>query len=385
MKIFAVMLSGLLIVFVNAEPARAALQAVQHPPSATRVVGSITAIDGKSLMVKSDAGAAVTVTVGEGARILQTTPDAKTLATATVLQLTDLAVGDRVLMAVQPSADGSAPVASRVIVVKQADEAKRQQAEQSDWQHRGVGGVVKSVDVAGGTVSIASGARILTIRVSPKTIVRRYDPASIKYSDSKISALDQIHVGDQLQARGDRSADGEISAEEIIAGSFRNLSGTIVSVDVAGSSVTLNDLETKKPLTIRITADSQMHKLSVEMAKNLAERFKSAAGARAADAPAAGTGQIPGNGQPGASGYGSGQRNGSLSQMLQRAESVSLSNLHKGDAVMIVATEGPSGSATAVTLLAGVEPILTASASQNMFSASWNLGGGASAGSEGAQ
>jgi hypothetical protein len=36
-----------------------------------------------------------------------------------------------------------------------------------------------------------------------------------------------------------------------------------------------------------------------------------------------------------------------------------------------------------VTLLAGVEPILTASASQNMFSASWNLGGGG--GEEGTQ
>ena len=43
---------------------------------------------------------------------------------------------------------------------------------------------------------------------------------------------------------------------------------------------------------------------------------------------------------------------------------------------MVVATQGTPDAATAVTLLAGVEPILTASATQNMFSASWNLGGG---------
>lgn len=45
---------------------------------------------------------------------------------------------------------------------------------------------------------------------------------------------------------------------------------------------------------------------------------------------------------------------------------------------MIVATQGTPEAATAVTLIAGVEPILTApsSASQSMFSASWNLGGG---------
>jgi hypothetical protein len=40
----------------------------------------------------------------------------------------------------------------------------------------------------------------------------------------------------------------------------------------------------------------------------------------------------------------------------------SLSDLNKGDAVMIVATSGTQdGGATAITLLAGVEPILEAS------------------------
>ena len=39
-----------------------------------------------------------------------------------------------------------------------------------------------------------------------------------------------------------------------------------------------------------------------------------------------------------------------------------LADLQKGDAVMIVATEGtPQQGATAITLLAGVEPILEAS------------------------
>jgi hypothetical protein len=61
--------------------------------------------------------------------------------------------------------------------------------------------------------------------------------------------------------------------------------------------------------------------------------------------------------------------------MLQRAPVVQLTDLHKGDAVMIVATQVASGSLTACTLLAGVEPILDASAGQSLFSASWNLGG----------
>jgi hypothetical protein len=65
-----------------------------------------------------------------------------------------------------------------------------------------------------------------------------------------------------------------------------------------------------------------------------------------------------------------------------------LADLQKGDAVMIVATEGTaSGGVTAITLLSGVEAILTSSgsASQAMFMSPWNLGGGAPSGEETAQ
>jgi hypothetical protein len=356
----------------------------------------IVSVEGKSLTVKPDSGAQVTITVGDGARIAQAAPDAKTLAGATPIQVTDLAVGDRVLIALHPAPDGSGTVATTVIAMKQADLAKKQQAEQSDWQRRGVGGVVKSVDAAASTVTIASGSRMVTIHVTPKTVVRRYDPASIKFSDAKVSTLDQIHIGDQMQARGDRSADcSELQAEEIVAGSFRNIAGTVVAADSAANTITVTDLATKKLVVLHFTPATQLHKLPAAMAQGLAVRFKAAGSSRSEGGPPAGSsaatpssppeGGAPGN-HPGygTAGGGAGQRSGDLSQMLQRAPVIQLSDLHKGDAVMIVATQGTSDALTAVTLLAGVEPILTASASQNMFSASWNLGGGASAGSEGA-
>jgi Domain of unknown function (DUF5666) len=358
--------------------------AAQQQSSASRLVGAVTAIDGKSLTVKPDSGAPTTVTISDTARILQTAPGAKTLAGATPIQLTDLAVGDRVLMAIHPSADGSAPIASTIIAVKQAAIAQEQKTEQADWQHRGVGGIVKTVDASAGTVTVAAGSRILTVHVTPKTIVRRYDPESIKFSDARPSTLDQIHPGDQLRARGDRSPDSsEVTADEIIAGSFRNIAGLVVATDAAGNTVTVNDLATKKQVVIRITADSQMHKLPPTMAQTLAARFKSGGSGRAGAAPqAASAAAAPSeNGQ--GEHPGGGQRSGDLSQFLQRTPALQLSELHKGDAVMVVATQGTPDAATAVTLLAGVEPILTASASQNMFSASWNLGGGG--GEEGTQ
>src|SRR5271169_5487709 len=46
---------------------------------ATRMVGTVTAIDGKSLTIKTDAGVTTTVNVSDTARVLRTAPGAKTL------------------------------------------------------------------------------------------------------------------------------------------------------------------------------------------------------------------------------------------------------------------------------------------------------------------
>jgi len=364
----------------------------QSSSASTRIVGGVTAIDGKSLTIKSDAGATTTVNVSDTARLLRTAPGLKTLAGAAPIQFSDLAVGDRVLAVVASAADGLAATATTVIVMKQEDIAQKQQADQADWQKRGVGGLVKAVDASAGTVTVTAGGKTLVIHATPKTIIRRYDPASIKFSDAKPSSLDQIRPGDQLRARGDKSSDGgELTADEIVTGTFRNIAGTVVSVDASANTVTVTDLATKKPVVIHVTSDSQLHKLPPTMAQGLAARLKaqSAGGAAAGGAApstsqqqgatwrqgSGGAGSGPGSG--GGAGAG-GQRSGDLSQMLQRTPALELSDLHKGDAIMIVATQGTPEAATAVTLLAGVEPIFTASpsASQSLFSASWNLGGG---------
>jgi len=72
--------------------------------------------------------------------------------------------------------------------------------------------------------------------------------------------------------------------------------------------------------------------------------------------------------------------------MLSRMPAVTVSDLNKGDAVMLVATEGSSASGpTAITLLAGVEPILTAApvgTSASTILSPWNLGTPAGAGGD---
>ena len=64
--------------------------------------------------------------------------------------------------------------------------------------------------------------------------------------------------------------------------------------------------------------------------------------------------------------------------MLSHTPAVAVADLHKGDAVVILATEGtPTIPSTVITLVGGVEAILQAapSASQAMMLAPWSLGG----------
>jgi hypothetical protein len=66
-----------------------------------------------------------------------------------------------------------------------------------------------------------------------------------------------------------------------------------------------------------------------------------------------------------------------LSQMLSRLPTETLSGLKTGDAVMIVATSSgaESSRSTAVTLLTGVDAILTAQPTGEMTLTPWSVGG----------
>jgi hypothetical protein len=344
-------------------------------PSAARLIGTVTSVSGDTITLKSDAGVLSTVTVGDSTRILRAEPGQKDLSSAAPIHVQDLAVGDRILVRATPGSSANTYTAQTIIAMKKSDIAQKQQQEREQWQH-GVGGIVKSVDSAGGTVVVASGARTITIHTTPKTVVRRYAQDSVKFDDAKVSTLDQIRPGDQLRARGERTPDGgELTADEIVAGTFRNIAATVVSVNAGTQSITVMDLATKKPVAIRFTPDSQLHRLDAQMAQMIALRLKGGArqGGSGAPQPVA-MHSMPANGQ-------APEHSGDLQQVIQRAPAIQVTDLHKGDAVMIVATEGSPDSATAITLLAGVEPMLQASTkeSQSLFSSSWSLGGGGDA------
>lgn len=347
----------------------------QQANGAGRVLGTVESASGNTVVVKTDAGASEKVTVPDTARILRTAPGEKTLADAAKITVDEIAAGDRVLMVVA----GDPPTASIVVVNKKSDLEARQQQEQADWQKRGVGGIAKSVDATAGTVTVASGTRTITVHTTPSTIVRRYAPDSVKFSDAKPSTLAAIEPGDQVTARGEKSADGsELTAEEIVSGSFRNIAGIVVSTEPGAGRFTVRDLMTKKMVTIKTTPDSDMRKLEPQTAQMIAMRLKGGGQAPGGGAGAMHSGEpVPGT-HTGHPGGGSANGGGGLARVLAQSPEIHVSDLHKGDAVIIVASSGNPDSATAIHLVTGVEPMLQASAkgTQSMLSSAWNLGGG---------
>jgi hypothetical protein len=355
----------------------------QASGAAAKPIGTIQTISGNSIVLASDAGPSFTVTVEDGAKILRIEPGAKDLKNASPITLQDLLAGDRILVLGKLSADGHLVSATTVIAMKKADVASKQEHDRQQWQRRGVGGLVGVVDPVSGAITISvqsfAGPKTITIQASKDTIVRRYAPDSVKFDDAKLSSIAEIKPGDQLRARGTRSADGSsFAADEIVSGAFRNIAGIVASVDAATSTLIVNDLITKKPVTVKITPASQLRKLPPQMAQFMALRLKGGEGPTAHTADAAPAAAAPSaNGGPGAAGArGSGGGGGDLQQMLSRVPPASLSDVQKGDAVMIVSTEGTlSGSATVITLVAGVEPILQASPNggESMILPPWSL------------
>jgi len=355
-------------------------------------VGTIESINGNTIVLKLDAGSLVTVIVQGTPRILRVAPGKTDLKSATPIQLQDLQVGDRVLVSGKLGDDGKSVVAGAIVAMKASDVQSKQQKERAEWQ-RGAGGLVDGVDAAGRAVTISvagpGGVRKVAVQTTKDTIFRRYAPDSVNFDDAKPSSLDQIKAGDQLRARGTRTADGnDIAAVEVITGSFRNISGTIISVDAAAHSIRVNDLATKKPIVVKVTPDSQVRMLPPEVAQRIAMQLRAARGGGAAAdsgrqakaAPAEGGGN-----QRDPVGGGSGGRVPDLQQMLGRLTLSTLSDLKIGDAVMVVSTEGTAnGEVTAITLLGGVEPILTApGGAQGMTLSPWSVGGGGGEGDAG--
>jgi hypothetical protein len=315
------------------------------------LVGEATAVDAaaRRLTVKSDRGGSVRVTVPEGAALLRTRPGATTLADATPLGLEQIAQGDRVMVRGALSVDKGSLVARQVVLMTRDDIAHKQEEDRAQWRRRGVLGVVKAIDPAKGEITLqvgrAASAPILVVETGRgKVAFRRYAPDSVKFSDARPSALNEVRVDDQLRALGERSPDGtRLVAEQIVFGTFRTVLGAVVAVDAGRGELMLRDEGSGKKLAVAVGPDARVRRLPPEIATRLV---------RAREGPAGGASE--------------GERRGTRSQpgagpedLLERLPPTTLAELKTGDRILVSSTEGGDAARlNAIALVAGLEALL---------------------------
>jgi hypothetical protein len=365
-------------------------------PKYVNTMGDVVSTDAgaREIKLKTAKGEEVTVTFQDQTRFLRNPPGEKDLTNATRIELKDVAVGDRVLAYTKPSeGSGGLTPAAIIIVMAKADIADFHEKSRAEWEKRGTVGTVASLDPSTKAIviTVPSGltpkdTKNITLDPADKMVFRRYAPGSAKFQDAKASTFGEIKVGDRIRVLGDKNEDGShIKAEEVVTGTFRTLAATITSIDPASNSMKVKDLATKSTLTVKINADSSIKRLPPMMSNMLARLQNGGAaagpggGGRPPNAEGAPAGGGAGEGGGGPRG-GGGMRGGAaanLPKMIENLPPITLADLKTGDALVISAVAGnDSSEVTAITAIAGVEPILTAPSKGNSstISGNWNFG-----------
>jgi len=322
-----------------------------------RPIGVIISIDpaAKRLTIKTDAGPEMTIVFEEATRFLRVAPGAKDLENAAPISAPELTVGDRILARGRNGGDPGSFVAASIIVMSKGDIARKHAAERAEWEKRGVGGMITALNPAAKEITInaptTAGAKPMVIAFAPGAALRRYAPNSVKFSDARPSHFEELKVGDQVKALGTANETrSRYTAEELVAGSFRVVAGVVVSIDTAQNTFVITNLAANKPIQAQVSSDSTARRLSAEIAQLLAARSK--------------VGTAPD------------QSPKDLQSLIEKLPPINLADLKPGDAVILSFAGGEDASRiTAITLLAGVEPLLKAlgKGGQLVNLGSWNL------------
>ena len=396
MRTISILISSLVLVCL------ASATFAQTPDPAiktTQVFGKVTEINASSgqITIKTAAGSVVVASITEKTTYQRMPPGETDRAKAEQTSLTEITVGDGLVARGFVAADQKSVPAQQIIVVSQSEIAKKNAAEKMAWS-RGAKGIVKSVnpstkEVTVGSSAITGAPQSITVAVE-KAKIRQYPPGTIpKYESAKPAHFEEIKVGDQFNAKGEKSADGmHLDAQEVLFGTFKIAGGTVTEIDVANNTVKINDLTTKKPLTIVFKPESIIRRLP----QGAAMMFGGMAGAGGPGGPGGagpGAGRPQGEGQ-GQAAQGQGQRpqgpgpggpggpgrmggGGTMADMLERWPTITINELKVGDTVLMSSLPGADPTQlTAIQLVTGAETLLAMAAARQQQGGQGRQGGG---------
>lgn len=363
-------------------------------PSA--LTGDVVSVSDSKIVLKTKDGD-LDVALSGSTEFKRVPPENPTLKSAVPATLTDIGVGDKLLVTGILSDDKKSLPARAVYLMTKSDIARKQAKDVERWATRGISGRVASVNTAANQVTIEVRGLMNTTNVvvtaKPDAELKRYAPNSVKYDEALESSIAEIKPGDMFRAVGDRGEDGTtFAAEEIVTGAFQTIAGEVKSVDPAKNEVIIADARTKKDVTVSLGSFSVLKKFPEEMAQRMTQfgggagpggqgGIRPAGGQPGVQAGEARPGGQPGGGQGGRMGMGGAR--GGIDDMFERLPVISVADLKPGDVIAVSSSKNGSDThVTAIKILAGVGPFIAAAQAQ--AAAQGGRGGNRGGGGQGA-
>ena len=301
--------------------------------TALSVMGVVAELkpDTRQVIVTTAAGSQVTVTLSDRTVFMRIPPGEKTKDKFIKIAPTDFATGDSVFARGRMSDDRKSLPALEFYVMSKGDIAEKKERERGEWSKRGIAGTVSAVHAETKEITVdartAEGPKPIVVATTEETKFRRYAPDSVRFSDAQPGTFADLKVGDQLRALGTKSADGgRFAPEEIVTGAFQTISGTITEVDAEKKEIRIKDLQSQQPVTVAVSKDSSMRRLTPEMVTALT-------------APA--------------------KAGGDLQEMFDQLPAFTVAELKAGDSILVSSTKGTDPArVTAIAVVSGVGPLL---------------------------
>jgi len=379
-------LSGSLAGTVAAQtPTTGTTPAASSPVKLGLIQGDVSTINSEKIVLQTKDGE-MQVTLSAKTTYFRVSPDNPSLKTATAANLTDIGAGDKLIVTGIIAADKKSVPAAKVYLMTKSDIAQKQNKEREEWQTRGITGQVAAINRQTKEITVSMrgmmGERKTILTPKENANFRRYAPDSVDYNEAKTSSIEEVKVGDSIRALGDKSEDGAtIKAEKIVTGSFQTVGGTITAINAEKGEITINNVLTKKDVTIAVAKNSILKKFPAEMAQRMVQFQAMQAGggitpgggqgngAVRPPRPARPAGQETAGQNPNRMGQGGGgmrgAANGNVDDMLERFPNIAIADLKVGEMIAVSSTKsGNAERINAIKLLSGVELFLKATQQQ---------------------
>lgn len=277
----------------------------------------------------------------------------------------EIGVGDKVVVSVIIGSDQKAQPVRTVYLMSKSDISQKQSKELDQWK-RGVSGRITAINPQTKEITITipalTGAKTVVLTPKDSAAFFRFAENSVNFNDARKGSFSEIAVDDQIQAAGEKSVDDlTFKADKILTGAFQQYTGAVIATNVEKGEVTINDIKTKKPVTITVGKSTVLMKqFPADIAQRMAMSQQMAAnGGGNMIRPQQGANpQVNPNQQQNPNQMqGGGGNRGNINEMLERFPNITVADLKVGEIIGVLSSKTTNQEhITAIKLLSGIAP-----------------------------